>query len=79
MLKPTATLTEAQLRRIVVDQAAGFRAADTAAALGLTVEKVLRVRSTRYKAAWRMRDRLGLPPPRQPRRAGVWRGAWRDA
>jgi hypothetical protein len=77
MLKATATLTEAQLRRIVVDQAGGVRAADTAAALGLSHKKVTRVRSGSYKAALKMRVRLGLPQPRRPARKPTrWQDYW---
>jgi hypothetical protein len=63
LMKPTATLTEAQLRQIVLDQAEGITAIRTAEALGLPHRKVQRVRSVTYKAAHRMRAKLGLPTP----------------
>jgi hypothetical protein len=76
-MKPAATLTEAQLRRIVVDQANGITAAATAEALGLKLRKVQRVRGVTYKAAHLMRERLGLPPPGSWRTVNYWQGRGR--
>jgi hypothetical protein len=71
-MKAAPTITDAQLRRIVLDQANGVSAGETAAALDLSPKKVSRIRSSSSKQGLRMRDRLGLMPPRD-RSASHWR------